>query len=347
MNQQLIQAARVALIALATVASVTDVRATAASPGEGEGDKPSMSVSVMQFMTPAQRADATSGAPTFDATSVIQQALESSLNVDFGGPRFTYRVSGTMTLRDGQTVNTRGASIRQYKAQTPIFNCSKRKNITIEDSVLIGMGTDFVNTPSSIAVGIQCNGASGVVVRGNRFENFAYAPFWSMDIDDFKYIGNTVKGPGSTVLKPGVSRNNTGVTVGGKNILIANNVISETGQGLIVAETSQHIVVTGNVIHDIISEHGMYFDAGLRNLTVTGNTIVEVYHTGLKVQHYDAVGIEPNTILIAGNSIEGTKVGDCILMINSVPQYRAIPCTALAVPAFTCRRAKISPSAAT
>jgi len=113
-------------------------------------------------------------------------------------------------------------------------------------------------------------------------------------------------------------RNTTGATIIGTNLRIANNDIYDTAQGIIVGQGSSNVVIDGNVIHDIINEHGIYADTGLRSLVISNNVIrnTGVFGTGLKVQCNDSFGVQPQCIVITGNVINNTGT-DGILLDNT------------------------------
>lgn len=261
------------------------------------------------------------GDDSTDDTSDIQALLDAHLNVHFGGPQYVYRVAGTLTLRDGHRIDLRGATIHQTASQTPLFDASSKSDIAIENGTLQGHGNDYLDSASSQAVGVKTNGTTNIQVRGCRFEDFCYSPFAGVatKANGVYFIGNVVVGPGEPVLTPNVSRNNNGVLAYGNNILIANNDISYTGQGVYIAQESENFIVTGNNIHDITVEHGMYLDSGLVNGSVTGNTVRNFYQTGIKYQYYDGVAKQPKFINISNNVISGSTAGEGIMINNSIP----------------------------
>jgi hypothetical protein len=251
----------------------------------------------------------------------IQDALNAGKHIDFGSAADSYSINGTLTLASGHMLNLCGATITQTVDQTPIFNASGTDNVTIKGGRFVGKSeATFTNTPSSQAICIKADNATDLVVTENRFENFYYSPLMiNAGGNRVEFSKNVVKGPGSAVLGVDINlRNCTGATITGANLRIHGNDIYDTAQGLIIGQGSSNITITGNIIHDLINEHGIYADTGLKGLTITGNTIryTGSAGVGIKVQHYDAFGVMPENIVISGNSISYTG-SDGILINNT------------------------------
>lgn len=266
------------------------------------------------------------GDGTTDDTAAIQAAVDAALKVSFVGPEKSYKVTGTITLRSGQVLDFMGATITQATSQKIMFDASNKSDITIQGGKFVGYRTDYVDSASSQAIGIYCFNAVNLLVTNNQFKWFAYSPLYGEGITGLTYSDNVVIGPGliaaggclNPTATPTITRNNTGITAGGSSILIANNRISETGQGLIVAQGSSKVTVADNVIMDVRVEHGMYIDTGLIGLTVSGNVVRNAYQNGIKVQWYDSYGITPRGVSITGNTVHTTTTGDGIIVINAV-----------------------------
>lgn len=254
-------------------------------------------------------------------TAAIQAACTSAKTVTFESSADNYLVTGTITLSNGTTLLLRGATITQATDQTPIFNANNTDNVTITGGRFVGKSeASYNNTPSSQAICIKADNATDLTVTRNQFENFWYSPLMiNSGGNRIEFSNNTVKGPGASVLGVDVNRRNTtGCTIIGSNLRITNNDIYNTAQGVIVGQGSESVVIDGNVIHDIINEHGIYVDTGVRRLTISNNVIrsTGVNGTGLKVQCYDSFGIQPQCVVITGNAISLTG-GDAILIDNT------------------------------
>ena len=256
-----------------------------------------------------------------DDTTAIQNALNAALNVSFGNYSDSYKINGTLTLRSGHVLNVGGATVTQSANQTPMFDATSKDNVTIRGGRFVGKSeATFTNSPSSLAICITASNTTDLLITENRFENFYYSPLMiNGGCNRVEFSSNFVKGPGSAVLGADTNyRNCTGATITGNNIRILGNDIYDTAQGLIVGQGSTQIVVSGNVIHNLINEHGIYADTGLKGLSIVGNTIryTGVNGAGIKVQHYDAFGVQPEDIVISGNAISNTGA-DGISVINT------------------------------
>lgn len=253
-------------------------------------------------------------------TAAIQKALDAGLNVTFGSAADTYNIDNTLTLRSGHLLDLGGATVKQTVDQKVMFNAASKDNVTIRGGRFVGKSeATFFNNPNSQAICIYANGATDLLVTENRFENFWYSPLYTgFGATGVEFSKNSVKGPGSAVL--GVDenfRNCTGATIGGNNARVIGNEIYFTAQGLIVTQGSSNVVVADNVIHDMVNEHGMYVDTGVKGVTITGNVVRQtgIHGTGVKVQCYDSYGVQPENIVISGNSVSNTG-SDGILVIN-------------------------------
>jgi len=256
-----------------------------------------------------------------DDTAAIQAACSAAKTVTFGPATNSYKVSATITLTSDTTLELQGATITQVSDQTPIFNATSTDNVTIAGGRFIGKSEAvYTNSPSSQAICIKADNTTDLVVIANRFENFYYAAL-SVQAggNRIEFSSNNVKGPGSAVLGLDTNyRNTSGAVVTGTNLRIVNNDIYDTAQGIIVGQGSVGTVVDGNTIHDLINEHGIYADTGMRQLTISNNVIYNTgaNGTGLKVQCNDTFGVQPQCITITGNTISNTGA-DGILIDNT------------------------------
>ena len=260
-----------------------------------------------------------------DDTAAIQAAVSAAKTITFGSSLYNYRVTASIAVTSDTTLLMCGATVTQSTDQTPIFIASGTKNATITGGQFVGKSeASYVNNASSLAICILADNATNLIVTGNRFFNFHYSPLMvSTGGNGIEFSGNVVKGPGSSVLGGDVNRSNTtGATIIGTGIRVTDNNIYDVAQGLIIGKGSSDIIIDGNLIHDIINQHGIYCDTGLSRLVISNNVIKNTgtIGTGMKVQCYDAFGVQSNCISITGNTISYTGA-DGILLNNttSVP----------------------------
>lgn len=254
-----------------------------------------------------------------DDTAAIQTALNSSLYVDFGSSLNSYKISQTLTLRTGHVLRGGWPTITQTTTQTPIFNAISKERISVQGLRMVGVReSPYLNSPSSKAIGIIADSSKSLEIVGNIFKDFCYSPLMvSAAGEDITFAFNVVEGPGAGILSDPNYRNTTGFTIIGKNILSHGNKITATASGGIIGQGSENAVVTNNVIHDLITEHGLYCDTGIKNLVISNNVIRNTgpAGTGIKVQIYDSLGIDCENVTISANTIKNSG-SDSILLIN-------------------------------
>ncbi len=268
-----------------------------------------------------------------DDTVAIQAALDAGLYVDFGDASNHYLVNGKLQLRSGHYLAGRRAVIRQSAVQTTLFDADGLSDVTVTGLELIGADeATYVNSPTSHAIGVSGSEAVNLQIIGNVFRDFRYSSVMTnLPVDGATFAYNVVHGPGAAVLNDPNYRNTTGFTLVGKNINVFGNRISGTASGGIIGQLSENVTVTGNVIHDIVTEHGLYCDTGIFGLSITGNTIRNTVASGLKVQNYDAGGGNSGSVSITGNTISGVSGGDGIQVINTGPTATPMRCKVLTI----------------
>lgn len=267
-------------------------------------------------------------------TAALQLALNAGIRVQFT-PGAVYNVSAKLDLANGHNIQLAGATLRQLTDQTPIFDATGRSDVTIEGGRFEGKTEAvYLNSPSSQAIAIKAPSAVRLRVRNNYFNNFHYSALMvGLAGQNIDFSHNVVIGPGVPVLGANVNyRNTTGCTILGTDVRIEGNDISGTASGVIVGQGSRSVVVAGNTIHQLINEHGMYVDTGVKDLSITGNVVrnTGVAGVGIKVQHYDSYGVVPEGITISGNTVRSTGA-DGILVINTDGNAAAIFATGVVI----------------
>jgi len=244
-----------------------------------------------------------------DDTAEIQAAINAGLNVDFGGAGHSYKVSGAITLRTGQTITANGATITQTTTRTEIFNIDGKTDIRISGVKFVGVGSDFNDSDSSQAVAIYANGGEARIwVSECYFLNFSYTTLRAKGSTDIAFVNNVVVGPGSPILTPITSGRCYGFLAdsGCNGVLVQGNSFTKVAQGVRIeggAVGTSNIRVSGNYIYNITGQHGVYAGAYLSLLTISGNTISDTDLCGIKVQAADYAGINNRGIAITGNTV--------------------------------------------
>lgn len=254
-----------------------------------------------------------------DWTNAWNAALATGKNVA-GTRGVEYKVTGKLFNTNNQYVDLRGSAIRQYTDQTPIFDAVNKAGVTITGGKLFGKAeASYVNSSSSLAIGILGTGATNLKVYDMEFDGFYYSPLMvASGGTNIYYFDNIVVGIPTVLAADTSRRNTTGATIIGSRIFVTRNDIQGTASGLIIGQGSSSVFIEGNTIHDLVNEHGIYADTGIVRLSITNNIIYNtgIFGTGLKVQYYDAYGVAPQYTKIEGNTIINTG-SDGILVYNS------------------------------
>ena len=252
-----------------------------------------------------------------DDTTFLQKIINSGLVVYLENPGTIYNVYGTVYLNDGQSVTGCGITIKQHSANTPIFDCKNKRDIDIQGITFIGHGNDYLPTSSSLAIGINCWGTKKILVRECVFKDFSYAGISGLRKASEVTIQNNIF-TGTGLNNPNFhQKDHTAMTIGGSIIKITDNEISNSSQGIIIAEESSSVYIAKNNIHDLPLEHGIYVDTSCSDVLISKNTITNVGGSGIKVQNRNYKNTFCQNITIQYNSVTGTKLGDGILIVNT------------------------------
>jgi Right handed beta helix region len=245
-----------------------------------------------------------------DDTVAAQAALDYSLRVDFGAINLLYRITATLQCRSGHVLTGAFATVRQDTAQRIMFQCEGLQDVDISGLTMLGKRTDFVNSPSSFAVGVRLQNSDNVKVHNNIMKWFAYSPVANpgtksrnITVKDNLIIGPGLTSDGGCLDGPGTStRNCTGVTIIADRSIVSGNIISDTAQGIIMGPGCTDYVVSKNVILNTLVEHGVYLDANHYRGAVTSNVITNTGLDGIKFQHTDLL-LSGSDVVISNNTI--------------------------------------------
>ncbi|ALR30598.1 hypothetical protein ATE47_08700 [Chryseobacterium sp. IHB B 17019] len=261
-----------------------------------------------------------------EVTTRLQTAL--ALGYDTFFDKMSLQINDQLLVQSNQKLLSKGCKIKQTAVEKPIFNCEYKENISIMGFGLEGLGTNYSPTSSSKAVGILCYGVHDLTIENNTFKNFTYSAVSGLrEVDNVIFKFNTVRNSFDSTWAENTSesvtgrKDNTGITIGGKNITIFKNNFMNSSQGIIIAEESEFVSIINNDIENTILEHGMYLDAGISNLTVSENRIRNTKKVGIKLQNRDGsdtISYVCKNVLISNNIIDNTAAGgDGILIINT------------------------------
>lgn len=242
-----------------------------------------------------------------DDTAAIQAALDASLFVHFGSFSDSYKLSNKLNLRSGHRVYGNGATVTQTAIRTEVFRMDNKTDIYIAGFRGVGLGTDFNDSPSSLAVAVRGVSSSRITVEKNTFTNFSCAGVFFDFASDCKVLDNIIVGPGTPILTPIISGACYGIVLDGDRMLGIGNIVSKTALGIVTGDSKTNIGIHDNIIHDIDGQHGIYAGSALTNLSITGNNVFDTELIGIKVQQFDTPGAPADNIIVANNTVQNAR----------------------------------------
>lgn len=266
-----------------------------------------------------------------DDTVAIQAALDAALFVHFGSFSDNYKITNKLTLRTGHQLYGNGAGVVQTTNLKEVFRFDSKTDIFITGFRGTGVGTDFNDSPSSLAVFARGVSSSRITITNNYIVNFSCAGVFLDFASNCKILNNTIVGPGTPILTPVTSGACYGIVMDGNHMLVMGNDISQTAQGVATGNTKTNNAIHNNIIHDIVGQHGIYADSGLTNLSITGNSVSNIALIGIKVQNYDTPAAFADNITIADNTV-----------INTGSQGIAVLSTAPGTPTYKLRNVTVT-----
>lgn len=239
-----------------------------------------------------------------DDTAAVQAAVDAGYCVDFLSAAYTYKITGAITLRSGQTIIGSGATIKQTTNVTSIFNVVNKTNINISGLTFDDTGAGYVtndSTPHAAVFG--GTGTAYVSVSNCKFTNVTYAALRFIDSDVISLTENIIVGPGVATLPSNTNLRCYGILIdtGSSRYIANNNQITGTTHGIRV-EGSANGTCNGNVIYNIPGQHGFYIGANCQNLTISANSVILIALQGIKVQAQNGY-TNTSEISITGNIV--------------------------------------------
>ena len=292
-----------------------------------------------------------------DDTAAWQTTLASGLQISGGGPQYSYKISGTLTLRTGHCIDMMGATMTQVTASTRLFLASGVSNILITRGNFVGYGAgDYAGADPSYSSAVYgAVSGSNIQIYNNTFTGFSGSAARFAGQSACAFVGNTVVGPtlanNQGACYAAEIDNGTYGTTTTSGYLLANNDVSSVGCGFRVngngITPSMQVRIVGNRITQTY-QHGLYLGAAVSDITVSGNAIYNTYLDGIKIQPDSLssylsdmynISVVGNTIHMGGNDgidcQNGTTPGTAVLGIapntrnlvirgNSIKSYSGI-----------------------
>lgn len=271
----------------------------------------------------AGRAGVLAGTSTTNYRAEIQAALDLYKDV-FLPAGAQVCIDGELIAQNGAKITGNGSTIKQLGSQKTIFNQQNKLGFTVDGVNFVGKRTDYANGSSSRATAAMIAGAKNVRFENCTFTHFAYSSVSAVGnirgCDGFVMRNCTVIGPGliadgGCLVKHGSggtggTKDNTALTVGGRNITIDGLTSSRTATGLIVMGGSQNVNVRNLNVMNTLVEHGVYLDTGLRNVAFVDFVIQNTEFIGMKLQWHEGYTFPANYDDLASPLVD-TPPSDC------------------------------------
>lgn len=257
-----------------------------------------------------------------DQTAALNAAITSAaafgLTLTLNGDHI---VNGEILPPSGAKIEGRNGSIRQLMSTRSVFRLENVTGVRITNVRALGKTTDYTNTSAVYrAAAVYCTGATNdVIVSGCTFLGFAGAGVYAastcsdIHIDRMRYTG------ADALIPAGSGNFGAGVVImdGCMNWSVRDSDISLSAQGIVTGHAADNFMVTGNRIHDIVGQHGIYLRAVSGGI-VQGNRIWNTNNQGIKIQITDTgPAVSSSVLSISGNEFENIGV-HAILLSSTV-----------------------------
>jgi hypothetical protein len=261
-------------------------------------------VTILDYMTPQQRASALAGDYVEDCTTAVQMAYTQGRCVDWLSSDIKLKISATITLRDNMVILGRFATVKMVTAQTPMFSGNSITGLDISDLLHIGHGSDFVDTEDAAGIGYLLVSCSLVSMRGNRFEDLTKAAIQSINSNKIWIENNIIN---VYVGTPASNHQSCGVLINGIFIYIFKNIFSNGAYGIrIVARGVGYDCNETHIKDNFIQSTywaGIILECSVASIFIRQNQIYSSSYAGIKVLSLLAYPGNSGLIEIFGNSI--------------------------------------------
>ena len=247
-----------------------------------------------------------------NCNDIIDRAFILSKNVIFD---VDVIVSKYFEISSDTIIKGKNGSITQSQTNTPIFVLNNISNIVIGDMVFNGNGTDYNNannTTLNCATAIYCyeQGSNNIKIDSCHFNNFGFSSIYCNNTNNISIRNSKFK-----LIENGIEENynyNYALRLinGVKNCDIYNNEIYYGAIGISIANglnlPVDNISIQNNYIHDVLGQHGIYFQDGT-NIKIVGN-LINAYNNGIKLQQ-DNNTIKFKNVIITDNICVSNNFG--------------------------------------
>jgi parallel beta-helix repeat protein len=266
-----------------------------------------------------------------DDTAAIQAAIDTLTSQSaLTFPPGTYNVSDNLTFAASNiSVVGYGAKIVQTGSLKRTFYFDSLTNIEISGLHFYGKGSSDFDGASATAgtkgAAMWFDTCTYLNIHDNLIENCAGGHIRSRyDGSYSQFVNNRIVGIGTA---GGIVRGDNGVDVAidireavalkSKNIVIANNVISDTCFGIFVGN-GDGVTISNNTVRDIPGQHGIYNNA-CSNMAIANNTFDNIALIGMKAQQLVSGSGVLYNYSITGNVINNATSGIAFELASGDP----------------------------
>ena len=256
-----------------------------------------------------------------DDTLAIQSALDDT-KVKRLFISENHKLTSKLEIKHPITIYSNGiGGLYQTTDNTECLFSDNISNITIQNLQCVGKGNDFVETYGRKADGIAFKGSLGTIsnikIEGCTMRNNTANAIKVENCTNFKISKNTVNGIG---VLPNNNYQFGIVTYSSSGGQITQNDVTGTSHGIYIGSNDDNIIISGNNIHDIPGQHGMYITSA-NGLLVVDNTLTNIELQGIKIQFDTNNAKDGLSSLISRNVIKNSK-SHGILLTQIGSEYR-------------------------
>lgn len=250
---------------------------------------------------------------TNDATSIrnaINYAYNNGYSTVFFPPGIYKSTEDSIGIRSGIRYLGYGATIQQVTSNTCIFLAYPNavNNVVFEGLTLLGKGTDYNGTdsyspfrPTGILIS-SSDTSSNIRIQNCTIRNFAYSGATFVNAKNVWVENNRIVGY-SGVASNDIKNFGVDINNGNRRVTVIGNHIDSVAQGILVQANVYEYSIIGNVITNVLGQHGIYASSGW-NSVISGNSIKNCYANGILLQLTSGQlrGIE--NVVVNGNTID-------------------------------------------
>lgn len=264
-------------------------------------------------------------APTGTAAAnvtTLQSAVDAAAAA--GAPlvvRGSFSVAGTVAVPSGSDIDFSQAMVTQTSNLTPILTLTNVTGITLRSPRMQGKTSDYTNGNGVYAAAaIRVLGTtSDVEIVGGRLLGFAGAGVYLAAATSGVKIRNVrMTGAGSAYILNTTYNFSGGIVTetGATKWQAIGNEISGFAQGIVTGDNMQDVIVTGNYIHDIPGQHGIYMET-VNGAVISGNLVRSCALLGMKIQVGATTVLDADAVTISDNVF--TQLGAQGILLTNPP----------------------------